>query len=60
MGIGAAALIVAVFFVISILTISLEAAFRNENEKNLKAGIKEEENKTEFPPPELENPKSKE
>ena len=61
MGIGAAALIVAVFFVISILTISLEAAFRNENEKNLKAGIKEEkENKTEFPPPELENQKSKE
>ena len=59
MGIGAAALIVAIFFVIVLLTICLEAAFRNESEKNLNEGIKKgEENKTEFPPPELENPKS--
>lgn len=58
MGIGAAALIIAVFFVIVLLTICLEAAFRNENEKNLKDGIKKgEESKVDFPPPELENPK---
>ena len=58
MGIGAAALIVAVFFVIVLLTICLEAAFRNESEKNFNEGIKKgEENKTEFPPPELEKSK---
>jgi len=56
---AAAALIIAIFFVIIVATISFEAAFRNESEKNLNEGIKkEEENKTEFPPPELENPKS--
>lgn len=65
MGIGIAASIVAVFFVISVLTICLEAAFRNENEKNLNEGIKKgkEEQQTEainsFPPPELEQPKEK-
>jgi hypothetical protein len=59
MGIGAAALIVAVFFVIVLLTICLEAAFRNESEKNLNEGIKKgEESKIDFPPPALENPKS--
>ena len=55
MGIGAAALIVAVFFVIVLLTICLEAAFRNESEKNLNEGIKSDE--ADFPPPELEEPK---
>lgn len=56
---AAAALIIAIFFVIIVATISFEAVFRNESEKNLNEGIKkEEENKTEFPPPELENPKS--
>lgn len=56
---AAAALIIAIFFVIIIVTISFEAVFKNESEKNLNEGIKkDEENKTEFPPPELENPKS--
>ena len=65
MDIGIAALIVAVFFAISVLTICLEAVFRNENEKNLNEGIKKgkEEQQTEaidsFPPPELERPKEK-
>lgn len=65
MGIGIAALIVAVFFVISVLTICFEAAFKNENEKNLNEGIKKgkEEQQAEtinsFPPPELERPKEK-
>ena len=58
MELGAVALIVAVFFFISILTISLEAAFRSESKKNLDKGIKKsEESKVDFPPPELENPK---
>ena len=56
---AAAALIIAIFFVIIVVTISFEAVFRNESDKNLNEGIKKgEENKTEFPPPELENPKS--
>jgi hypothetical protein len=56
---AAAALIIAIFFVIIVVTISFEAVFKNESEKNLNEGIeKDEENKTEFPPPELENPKS--
>jgi hypothetical protein len=56
---AAAALIIAIFFVIIVVTISFEAVFKNESEKNLNEGIKKgEENKTEFPPPELENPKS--
>ena len=56
---AAAALIIAIFFAIIVATISFEAVFRNESEKNLNEGIKKgEENKTEFPPPELENPKS--
>ena len=56
---AAAALIIAIFFAIIVVTISFEAVFRNESEKNLNEGIKKgEENKTEFPPPEPENPKS--
>ena len=56
---AAAALIIAIFFAIIIVTISFEAVFKNESEKNLNEGIKkDEENTTEFPPPELENPKS--
>ena len=56
---AAAALIIAIFFVIIIVTISFEAVFKNESEKNFNEGIKKgEENKIEFPPPELENPKS--
>jgi len=55
---AAAALIIAIFFVIIIATISFEAVFKNESEKNLNEGIKkEEENKTEFPPPEFKNQK---
>ena len=58
MELGAVALIIAVFFFISILTISLEAAFRSESKKNLDKGIKKgEESKIDFPPPDIEQPK---
>ena len=53
---AAAALIIAIFFVIIIATISFEAVFRNESEKNLDEGIRKEE-KPDFPTPELENQK---
>ena len=51
--------IVGFFFTMVIVIICLEAAFRNDSEKNFKAGIKkgEEESKINFPPPEIEEPK---
>ena len=56
---AAAALIIAIFFVIIVVTISFEAVFKNENENNLNEGIKkgEEESKIDFPPPDIELPK---
>ena len=60
---AAAALIIAIFFVIIIVTISFEAVFRNESKENFDNGIKgdEEEKHPEedvtFPTPEIEEPK---
>lgn len=59
---AAAALIIVIFFVIIIATISFEAVFRNENEKNFKDGIKDNEEKhpvedMTFPTPDIEEPK---
>jgi len=53
---GPVALVVAIFFFICIMTISIEAVFKDQSKKNLDEGIKEEE-KPDFPPPELEQPK---
>lgn len=60
---AAAALIIAIFFVIIIATISFEAVFKNENQENFNNGIKddtEEKHPVEdvaFPAPEIEEPK---
>lgn len=60
---AAAALIIAIFFVIIIATISFEAVFRNESKENFDNGIKddaEEKHSVEdvaFPIPEIEEPK---
>lgn len=60
---AAAALIIAIFFVIIIVTISFEAVFRNESKENFDNGIKgdeEEKHQVEdvaFPAPEIEEPK---
>ena len=52
-------LIVGIFFFAFILMVSLEAVMRNNFEKNLKKGIKKQQEKIpEFQPPEIENPKS--
>ena len=59
---AAAALIIAIFFVIIVVTISFEAVFKNESEKNFNNGIKDDEEKhpvedITFPTPEIEEPK---
>lgn len=60
---AAAALIIAIFFVIIIATISFEAVFRNESQENFDNGIKDnakEKHPIEnvaFPTPEIEEPK---
>lgn len=60
---AAAALIIAIFFVIIIATISFEAVFRNESKENFDNGIKnnaEEKHPVEnvaFPTPDIEEPK---
>lgn len=54
---GSTMLILGIFLALLILTVSMEAAFKNKNEKNLKDGIKKGEEEISFPPPELENPK---
>lgn len=59
---AAAALIIAIFFVIIIATISFEAVFRNESKENFDNGIKDDEEKhpvenVAFPAPEIEEPK---
>lgn len=62
---AATALIIAIFFVIIIATISFEAVFRNESKENFDNGIKgdEEEKHPEedvaFPTREIEKPKKK-
>lgn len=59
---AAAALIIAIFFVIIIATISFEAVFKNESKENFDNGIKGDEEKhpiedVVFPTPEIEEPK---
>lgn len=60
---AAAALIIAIFFVIIIATISFEAVFKNENKENFNNGIKdntEEKHPVEdvaSPTPNIEEPK---
>lgn len=59
---AAAALIIAIFFVIIIATISFEAVFRNESKENFDNGIKDDEEKhlaedVAFQTPEIEEPK---
>ena len=59
---AAAALIIAIFFTIIVVTISFEAVFKNESRENFKNGIKDDEEKhpiedVAFPTPDIEEPK---